>query len=84
MAWTSSTRTLIEGFQNKLNKTTHDVNDTQKRTRDIASIRLEEMRNRILVLQRVYEKAKKARNKQMDVMQGSVETNMREYTLICL
>lgn len=84
MAWTSSTRTLIEGFQNKLNKTTYDVNDTQKRTRDIASIRLEEMRNRILVLRRVYEKAKKARNKQMDVMQGSVETNMREYTLICL
>ena len=78
MAWTSSTRTLIEGFQSKLEKTSGEVGDVQHRTRDIANIRLEDMKTRILVLRRVFEKAKKNRNKQLNIMEGSVKANMKE------
>ena len=78
MAWTSSTRTLVEGFQEKLDKTGAEVEEVQRRSRDIASIRLEEMRSRILVLRRVLEKAKKTRNRQLNVMEASVEANMKE------
>jgi hypothetical protein len=78
MAWTSSTRTLIEGFQGKLEKTSGEVGDVQHRTTDIANIRLEDMKTRILVLRRVFEKAKKNRNKQLNIMEGSVKANMKE------